>query len=397
LERIENTTLKKLDQLKDCRHEVELFYETKPPKVKMPLNWKRESTSRYLEPAWLQGARGFDAARYRVLASQEGLPITRPRPEVLVATLGLTQAALAYGDGEVTMVLPVLENSLQPMTPFILFKQRYQHPAGGAVSAVFAALGILVDLGLKYRVNDFAFAYHGGRGFYSSGLLGLSRLCAAFAHVKEFAHQALQYLEKTSKDLKQNSRERARMPLELARLLVDFFKNPTLATLGAMARAKARVQAEENPPGVRAVASELLGTQRAIEEAMVMADYEHIQPPSEHLIKALGEVFRAEGDGKWIGAYINLERADRPERFYAEVAKILSRALAQAEKEKQRKWLARNLKDALNSLSSEEVLSAYNHRTFLAHKTAFLLRLLASMKYEAGRPAAAETAEGGEQ
>lgn len=388
LEHIEQT-LAVLDKLEASRGAVEGFFEARPPKTEVLKKAKQEGVSRYLEPAWLTGARSPDAAQYRVLASQRGLPSKkRPVPEILVATLGLTQAALAYGNDEVTTVLPVLENSVQPMTPFTTFKQRYQHRAGGAISAVFAALGILADLGLRYRIQDFAFAYHGGRGFYYSGLLGLHRLCAAFAGVKEFAHEALGYLERT------RSLE-AGVPLDLARLLADFLKNPSMDTLAAMARAKARVLVDEDlPVYVRAAASELLGTMVSIQEAMQMADSRQIPPPSEALVKAVGEVFRGEHEGAWIGAYINLERADKPDKFYAEVAKILSRALARAEKE--RKWLAKNLKEAMDSLTSEEVLSAHDQRTFPAHKTAFLLRVLASMQYQPAKLKADEPVQGEE-
>jgi len=388
LERVEQTTLVVLDELEASRGEVEGFFEATPPKTEVLQKARQEGVSRYLEPAWLTGARSPDAAQYGVLASQRGLPSKRPVPEILVATLGFTQAALAYGNDEVTTVLPVLENSVQPITPFITFKQRYQHRAGGAISAVFAALGILADLGLRHRVQDFAFAYHGGRGFYYSGLLGLHRLCAAFAGVKEFAYEALGYLERT------RSLE-AGVPLDLARLLADFLKNPAMDTLAAMGRAKARVLVDEGlPVYVRAAAGELLGDLVSIQEAMRMAEPRQIPPPSEALVKALGEVFRSEREGAWIGAYIDLERADKPEKFYAEIAKILSRALARAEKE--RKWLAKNLKEAMDALTSEEVLSAQDQRTFPAHKTAFLLRVLASMKYQPAKLEAVEAVQGEE-
>lgn len=378
LERVEQTTLVVLDELEDSRGEVEGFFKARPPKAEVLQKARQEGVSRYLEPAWQTGARSPDAAQYAVLASERGLPRKRSVPEILVATLGLTQAAVAYGNDEVTMVLPVLKDSVQPITPFITFKQRYQHRAGGAISTVFAALGILADLGLRYRIQDFAFAYHGGRGFYYSGLLGLHRLCAAFAGVKEFAHEALGYLERT------RSLE-VGVPLDLARLLADFLKNPSLDTLAAMARAKARVLVDEDlPVYVRAAAGELLGTPMSIQEAMRMAEARQIPPPSEALVKALGEVFCSEREGAWIGAYINLERADKPDKFYAEVVKILSRARARAEKE--RKWLAKKLKEVMDSLTSEEVLSAHDQRTFPAHKNAFLLLLLARMQYQSAKP-----------
>lgn len=115
-----------------------------------------------------------------------------------------------------------------------------------------------------------------------------------------------------------------------------------------------------------------------------MAEARQIPPPSEALVKALGEVFCSEREGAWIGAYINLERADKPDKFYAEVVKILSRARARAEKE--RKWLAKKLKEVMDSLTSEEVLSAHDQRTFPAHKNAFLLLLLARMQYQSAKP-----------
>lgn len=378
LENIEKTTLV-LENLESTQAEIQAYFKALPPKAKIFEESKQESVSRYLEPAWLTGARGQDAAQYGVLASQRGIPSKRPVPELLVATLGLTQVALASGTDEVTTVLPVLENSLQPLTPFIIFRQRYQHGAGGAISAVFASLGILVDLGQKYRIQDFAFAYHGGRGFYYSGLLGLHKLCSSFAGVKEFARQALNYLERT------RSTDRG-VPIDLARLLADFLKNSSLNTLAAIVRTKSRILTDEDiAPWVCSAASELLGTPKAIKEALAMAENsKHVPPPSEGLVKALGEVFRAENQGAWIGAYINLERAHKADEFYKEVGKILSRTLSRSENNK--KWLASKIRDAISQLTSQEVLDACapeNQRYFLAHKTTFLLRVLSSMKYQA--------------
>ena len=41
-----------------------------------------------------------------------------------------------------------------------------------------------------------------------------------------------------------------------------------------------------------------------------MADVKrNVPPPSENLVKAVGEVLFAEGKGAWIGRYIDLERS----------------------------------------------------------------------------------------
>lgn len=379
-------TLKHLKDLEDedARRATEEFFQAPPPKTEVLKKTTRKDVSHFLEPTLQQGARGSDAALYGRLASGRGRPSKRPVPELLVATLGLTQVALASGTDEVTTVLPVLENSLQPLTPFIIFRQRYQHGAGGAISAVFASLGILVDLGQKYRIQDFAFAYHRGRGFYYSGLLGLHKLCSSFAGVEEFARQALNYLERT------RSTDRG-VPIDLARLLADFLKNSSLNTLAAIVRTKSRILTDKDiAPWVCSAASELLGTPKAIKEALAMAENsKHVPPPSEGLVKALGEVFRAENQGAWIGAYINLERAHKADEFYKEVGKILSRALSRSENNKNennKKYLASKIRDAISQHTSQEVLDACapeNQRYFLAHKTTFLLRVLGSMKYQA--------------
>ena len=120
---------------------------------------------------------------------------------------------------------------------------------------MFASLGILVGLGLKYQIRDFAYAYHGGRGFYYSGLLGLHRLCTQFGKVQDFARQALNYFERT------RSTEPG-IAMDLARLLAGFLKNPSLDTLTAIVRTKARILANEEdiPAWIRSVTTELLGT-----------------------------------------------------------------------------------------------------------------------------------------
>ena len=335
--------------------------------------------SRFLEPAWLTGARGQDAAVYSVLASQRGIASKRPVPEFVIATLGLTQAALAYGNDEILTVLPVLQSTVQPMQAFSTYQQRYQHNAGGGVSAIFASLGVLVTLGNKYPIADFAFAYHGGRGFYYGGLLGLHRLCGQFGDVRDLAEQAFFYLQRSS-------RSDPGIALDLARLTADFVKSPSLETLTDMVRVKSRLLSNpDTNPWIFTASSQLLGTQTAIKEALLMVSNDNrIPPPSEGLVQALGQVFRAEESGTWIGSYIELEKSHKADEFYSEVAKILSRALSRVESCKGSKWLSpAKLKESISLLSSPEVLNACepsNKSHFQAHKTTFLLRILASMK-----------------
>ena len=396
LERIEQTTLSNLEKLESVASDIEEFFEAASPKTNVTEKSKQEGVSRYLEPAWLTGARGQDAAIYSVLASQRGVPSKRPVPESLIATLGLTQVALAYGNDEILAILPVLENTLQPMQPFLTHKQRYQHSAGGSVSAVLASLGLLVELGQKYRIADFAFAFHGGRGFYYSGLLGLHRLCGQFKNVQTFSKQALNYLQRSN-------RSDPGVALDLARLIADFVKNPSLKTLTGIVRTKSRIQSsQETAPWVLGASTELLSTTQSIKEAISMVEGDkHIPPPSEGLVQALGEVFRAEKKGTWIGAYINLERAHKADEFYAEVSKILSRALSRAESDKSdKRWLPSRIKEALSLLTSQEVLSACepsNRAYFSAHKTTFLLRVLGNMKYQASNNSSTNETGGDEE
>jgi hypothetical protein len=391
LERIEQTTLVYLNGLETILPSIQEYFEALPPKAEVIKKSNQEGVSRYLEPAWLTGAKGKDGALYGVLASQRGVSSDRPESELLVATLGLTQVALAYGNDEVTTVLPLLENSVQPLQPFIVHKQRYQHSAGGAISAVFASLGILVDLGLKYQIRDFAYAYHGGRGFYYSGLLGLHRLCTQFGQVQDFARQALNYFERTrSTD--------PGISMDLARLLASFLKNPSLDTLTAIVRTKARILANEEdiPAWIRSVTTELLGTTQSIKEAQQMADVrQNVPPPSENLVKALGEVLFAEGKGAWIGMYIQLERADKPAKFYDEVQKILSRAISRGEKseEPRIKGMTNRVKQSLSLLTPDAVLTAMqpeNQNLFQAHKNTFLLLVLSNMRYQGPEKAQAQ-------
>ena len=379
LERVELTTLVFLADVDSQLEKVQAYYAQPFPKSLEGV--KLASISRFLEPALLTGLKGSEGAKYSSMASQMGVSSERPLPELVVATLGLTRAALAYGNDEVLTVLPVLENSSQPLSPLIAFGQRFNHAAGGQSAAVMAALSFLVQLGGVYPVRDFAYAYHGGRGFYHGGLLGLHRLCAHMTSDSPLAAQALYFLQRSN-------REESGPALELARTLTHFLKNPARDTLAILTRIKARAVADEKhlPAWVRHAASGLLGTPDAIEEAQTMTELSNdIPKPSEALVKALGTVFRTAGKGSWIGSYIQLERAQKPADFYAEVAKLLSRAIARAWDDEKQKWLAPSLEKALLELQSGEVLAACepaNSKYFLAHKSTFLLRVLANLRYQ---------------
>jgi hypothetical protein len=375
LERIEQTTLIHLDadQLSNPvqQHKVYAFFNAVFPKTQVMQNSSEDNVSRFLEPSWLTGSKGFDAAPYGVLASQRGLSSKRPIPEMLIATLGLTQAALAYGNDEVMTVLPILKDTIRPTQPFLQFKQRYQHKAGSSISAIFASLSILVELEHRLDIQDFAFAYHGGRGFYYSGLLGLNKLCSRFRSAKSsvaeaFARQALRYFERTSN-------AKPGPELDLARLLANFIKNPSLRTLDVIIRAKSRIlaNAENISAWTYNAAVQLLSNDAAIQGVNVMSGDQKeafLDPKSSNgLIEAVADVLREYPKGSWIGRYIELERASNSEQFHAKINRMLSRSLARSHKEGKTPALFIKDQDADVVIDGKE---------FAAYKQNFLMRLL---------------------
>lgn len=393
LERVEQTTLVFVDDLQTQKATIEEFSLQTFPKNTAKL--KFQGISRFLEPSMLTGLKGPDGAKYGSMASQMGVSSERPLAEMALATIGLTRAAIAYGNDEVYTILPVLNSTLYPMTPFMTHQQKHQHAGGVGIASVMAALNALVELGQKYQIDDFAFAYHGGRGFYYGGLLGLHKVCQKISGLKHFPEQVLRCLQHTN-------REDVGLPVDLARLLADFIKNPAVNTLAKVASIKARLMVDKDlKRWVMGSITDLLGSQEAIQEAFSMTEkHQHIPAPSEALIKALGTIFRSEDQGQWIGSYILLERAQRAGDFYAEISKIISRALARAEKSETQKWLAPVLKNALFAMQASEVLEACepaNKIHFQAHKTTFLLRVLASIKYQGKDTATSTPSEGDEQ
>ena len=354
----------------------------------------REKIRRHLEPSLQSGARGADAANYNVLASEKSgnqvEAMHRPFPEVLAATVGLTYCAVASTGkkGGSYLVLPVFKNSIQSLTPFATYKRKHYHNAGESISAIYTALDILINFRQQYPITDFAYSHFGSRGFSKSGLLGLHTLCSQAEEGKKFLREARDYLRYTSSS-------DPGLPLDLARNLSHFLQNPVLETLTVIIGAKARLMSdEEQPKWITGAAEQLFSGDESIKEVLQMADSVSVPPPNEGVIEAVGEVFRAEGEGRWIGAYIQLERAHDPEKFYTEVSKILSRAMSRADGSDKR-WLTSRLRKAMAKLSSEEVLMVYspeNKRYFTAHKTTFLLRVLGSMQYRA--PAETETQQG---
>src|SRR5690606_17750901 len=134
------------------------------------------NVSRYLEPAWLTGSRGYESWNYGSLASERGSGVKQPFAEVVAATAGICLAGLGTSGQDRLLLLPVPDAQAdQPVAlgPFLQFDYELQHRAGGIVGPVALALHILRQIGDLLPVREFAYARFGPRGFYESGYLGL--------------------------------------------------------------------------------------------------------------------------------------------------------------------------------------------------------------------------------
>lgn len=343
LERIEATTLVLLENLesKAAESEIEAYFQGQG-------SLGEETVSRYLEPAFLSGARGYDAARYSTLASEQGLSFKRPRAEVWIAALGLTRCSLVYSPEETLLLMPILEGSDLPQSPHLPTKEvRHPYPM---VGALHSALEIQEDA--SFPIHDFAVAYHGARGFYRSGLLGLPRVPEA---LKE---QALEFLGYKG-DL-----------ADLGESLANFLVNPSLKALEELLSIKASAMA--NPKlsqHSRSRAAALL--KGAVKEVWAMCKTHGEVPPSPHLVTALAQVLAE--DPKH---YFVLANTSSAQAFYQKLTQLLARQIAMAQSQGHRKWSTELLTKVAGATTPEVLAATSQTKGFAAHKVRFLLGAL---------------------
>lgn len=340
LERI-GTALDRLEVLGDPAGRVTVEeYFSLTPEERAGRRWPEDSVGRYLEPALLQGSRGPESFRYAALASEKGIGVDLPLPEVVAATLGICLAAVGSSGEHRVLILPVpdAEREPVPMGPFLRFHHEVRHRAGGIAGPIALALHVLQQIADRLPIRDFAYARHGGRGFYESGYLGLHGILrrwyddAPGGPIRSALLGAAELLRLTQNEQDSEGQH-------LARAVAAFVYSPSVARLEAAVRLRWRVAAAAAQAGGRGWARaqatrELWSDETSVEGVirLVSGDWQawdELRQRATVLARNVAAALRAmsgDSDRAWIGWYMRLENAPNAERLFREIERLKARA-----------------------------------------------------------------------
>ncbi len=365
------------------------------------------------------GTRGIDPlSKYEILAPRSTGETKKKFKahfqEVAAATLGRAFAAYVVSRSkrqtDEIYILPVFRERFV-ISGFLTYERNFQHPGGGWVAAVMAALSILLDLAARrLPIEDFAYTRE-VKGptrqpiFSSSGYLGLERLCAYWWNeiVEKESQQALhllgnfrQFLYETGG---QNDHEQVQ---HLARWVAEFVANPSVDALVKIEQLKARIRAASQSQNLRGASEtrQLLGNWQLLQEVRNMMSMQLPDIPWQ-VAEALARALSFDEKG-WMNQFTRLENAGNFSQFIQQVEHIVSRGFY---REQQEQGQVPNIREALtrardlaNILRGIEA-QLRDERSFRTWKAIFLLDVLSRARVretsaEQGTSAvAAETSE----
>jgi len=336
LERIEGTTLHLLDKLAARYDEVVGHFTSPggPEPVKADTN-----VSRYLEPAWLGGSRGYESWNYGSLASERGSGVKEPFAEVAAATAGICLAGLGTSGTDRLLLLPVPDAETgQPaaLGPFLQFDYELQHRAGGIVGPIALALHILRQIGDLLPVREFVYARFGPRGFYESGYLGLGSVLRCWQQERDVDGPVRRALRDVARSLFMTRYRDDAATQDLARAQAMFVYAPTLTRLETLLKERARHLWGERP------AQAWFWTDAVTVKGVLTLASVHVEVPEQLrrlAVNVAGALIRvgkqregdsSQGDRSLMGVagwYTRLEYAPTAERLFREIERLTTRAM----------------------------------------------------------------------
>jgi hypothetical protein len=347
----------------------------------------------YMDSAMQRGIRGVDPKRYADFASGAGQPGSNPREEVYAAVLGLAHAAVV---NRTVLVLPIFGSHFT-VGRLTDYDERISHANSDSFTAqVYAALRILSDIGAhELPIEDFAYNSV-DRPVYRSGYFGFGTLCQWWQRGPESRRRVLHgiklYLDATRYSDVKRGREIAKMALSLARAAARFAVDPAVDELTLIVRLKARLFAASaggERLGEAWAARALFAEPHVAQEAGQMSIGDVALPEiPDRLTWALAKALDSAGKG-WMNRFVKLENAAQPDRFLAEVERIVSRAAMGAE--------GRLIYQTFHSESAALTeVARLSTRDFRAYKAVFLLQVLSKMRSaEAAAPPTQHQETGG--
>jgi len=365
----------------------------------VPLNsrsGRREDLKAEYDAALQIGTRGIDPLRKYEILAPRSTGETKKKfkdhfQEVAAATLGRAFAAYVTSRSnrqtDEIYILPVFREQFV-ISGFLTYERTFQHPGGGWVAAIMAALSILLDLAARrLPIEDFAYTRE-VKGptrqpiFSSSGYLGLERLCAYWWReiVEKDNQQALQLLRNFRQFLYETSGQNVHEQVQhLARWVAEFVANPSADALVKIEQLKARILAVSQSQNLRGAfeARQLLGYSQLLQEVKNMMSMQLPDIPCE-VTSALAQALSFDEKG-WMNQFTRLENAGNFSQFIQQVEHIVSRGFY---REQQKQGQSPNIRDALtrakdlaNKLREIEA-QLRDSKTFRAWKAIFLLDVL---------------------
>jgi hypothetical protein len=375
-----------------CWDELQNFFSTPPDSRR----GRREELKAEYDAALQIGTRGIDpASKYEILAPRSTGETKKKFKdyfqEVAAATIGRAFAAYVVSRSnrqtDEVYILPIFRERFV-ISGFLTYERTFQHPGGGWVAAVMAALSILLDLAAKrLPVVDFAYTRE-VKGptrqpiFSSSGYLGLERLCAYWWSeiVQKESQQALQLLQNFRRFLHETRGQNVHEQVQqLARWVADFVANPSVDALVKIEQLKARILAasqNQNLPGAFE-ARQLLGYSQLLQEVRNMMTMQLPDIPWQ-VAEALARALSFDEKG-WMNQFTRLENAGNFSQLIQQVEHIVSRGFY---REQQQQGQSPNIREALtrirdlaNTLREIEA-QLRDEKAFRAWKAIFLLDVL---------------------
>jgi len=333
------------------------------------------------------GTRGPDPlSKYEILAprstGERKKKFFAPFQEVAAATLGRGFAAIVISrtmrQKDTKYVLPIFSDHFV-LSGLLEFRRYYEHPAGGYVAAVLAAISILLELtSKKIPVLDFAYNREVKSGqtpiFSESGYLGFEKLCGLWLEaVKNNDENRLRIFKQIKMLLRGTSSQRAdSQTLEVARHLAYFAVTLDIDSLVTVERLKARILASaQNASPI----SNLFRSYTDIREVGRMMETQ-IEIP-KGLVDTAAKILSLEGKG-WMNKLTKLENASTIDQFLTEMERLISRGIYAAQAQK------RGLEDVhrIEKDDLEVLQKLQDSRSFRAFKALFLLAMLGRMRIQ---------------
>lgn len=361
----------------------EYFTEASKSGRKIPLKMENDAALQI-------GTRGADPlSKYEILASRSTGEKKKKfwdlSQEVAVATLGRGFAATVVSRKsrqiDTMYVLPIFSDRFV-LSGLLEFQRYYQHPAGGNVAAVLAAISILLELTPKrIPVTDFTYNREVKSGttpiFSESGYLGFEKLCTLWlAAVKEDNINRLRVFQQIRMFLSNTARSNLNgQTLELSRHLAYFALNLDVNSLVLIGRLKARILASTKNifPALN-----LFRSYYDIAEVGRMMETK-IEIP-KGLAETVAKILSLEEKG-WMNKLTKLENASTMDQFLTEIERLISRGVYVAQ--------AKNHEIDISGVSDieryndEEFQKFRDPRTFRSFKSLFLLTVLGKMEIKA--------------